>query len=131
MLNVTRITQLKGSSFVELPTLIRNKYAALNIQNKDKRCFLYSVITNLYPTDSNRSSPYSYANLPDKLYISMLNFLVKVDSSKDEFEKINNLTINIYTLENDSVVPIKTSSNVYSQYKNLYNEMLERDIIDE
>ena len=131
MLNVTRITQLKGSSFVELPTFIRNKHAVLNIQNKDNRCFLYSVIASLYPTDRNRSSPYSYTNLLDKLDISMLNFPVKVDSSIDEFEKINNLTINIYTLENDLVVPIKISSNVDNQYTNLYNEMLKHDITDE
>ena len=74
--------------------------------------FFYYAITNLYPTHRKRSSPYTYTNLQDKLYISMLNFLVREDSSTDEFEKINNLTTNIYTLEGDLVTPIKIVSNV-------------------
>ena len=58
-LNVTKISQLKGSSFVELSKLIQNKKAVLDIQNKDNRCFLYSIVADLYPANTNRSSSYS------------------------------------------------------------------------
>ena len=36
----------------------------------------------------------------------MLNFPVKIDSSIDKIEEINNLFINIYSLEGEKVVPI-------------------------
>ena len=77
---------------------------------------LNSVIANLYPAHSNRSSPCSYNNYLDKLDVSMLNFPVKVDSSIDECEKLNSLTINIYTLENDIVVPVEISSNLDDEH---------------
>ena len=61
----------------------------------------------------------------------MLNFPVKVDSSIDEFKKLDDFTINVYTLENELVVPIKISSNVDNQYSNSYNEMQKYDIANE
>ena len=96
---------------------IQNKHSALKIQNKDNRCFLYSIIAYLYPVKINRSSPYSYTKYLDKLDTSMLNYPVKVDSTLDKFEEINNLSINIYTLENELVVPIRISQNVDIQYQ--------------
>ena len=45
---------LRGSSFVELPSWIKNKYAVINISNKtDNECFKWSVTRALHPIGRN------------------------------------------------------------------------------
>ena len=40
---------LKGASYLPLPKRIRNKKAVLNIQNRDQKCFTWSILAALYP----------------------------------------------------------------------------------
>ena len=122
-LNVTKIVHLKGSSYVELPKWIKNKKAIVNIQNKDQYCFLYSVLANLYPANDHKNLPSKYKEYFNKIDYSMLEFPVKIDSSIEKFEEANNLSINIYTLENNLIVPIRISSNVDKHYTDIYSEI--------
>ena len=39
-----KFNQLGGSSYIELPEWIKKKRACINIENKDNRCFLYSIL---------------------------------------------------------------------------------------
>ncbi|CAH3175005.1 unnamed protein product [Porites evermanni] len=42
-----------GSSYIPLPDWIKKKNAIVNIQNKDNKCFLWSVLRYLYPREKN------------------------------------------------------------------------------
>ena len=44
----------KGLSYIPLPDWITNKKAIVNIQNKDEKCFLWSVLRYLHPIDKNK-----------------------------------------------------------------------------
>ena len=39
--NVYQYIPIKGSSFIELPTVIANKKTCINIKNNNEKCFLY------------------------------------------------------------------------------------------
>ena len=43
----------KGSSYIVLPGWISNKKAIVNIQNKDKKCFLWCILRYLNPKESH------------------------------------------------------------------------------
>ena len=90
-LNISEFTPLKGSSYSELPEFVKRKNAILNVYNEDDRCFLYSILAFLYPTETNKSNCQSYEKFASRLDTSMLNFPVKIDSTITKFEKANGL----------------------------------------
>ncbi|CAH3181174.1 unnamed protein product, partial [Porites evermanni] len=42
----------KGSSYIDLPSWIKNKKAIVNIKNKDGKCFLWCILRYLHPKES-------------------------------------------------------------------------------
>ena len=53
-INVTTYTPLHGSSYIELPTELRNpKKGLINIKNKDDECFRWCHIRHLNPQEKN------------------------------------------------------------------------------
>ena len=51
--NIVRYAPLGGSSYIPLPEIIRNSRACINVQNKDNRCFLYSLLCGLHHDQLN------------------------------------------------------------------------------
>ena len=51
-----------GSTFVELPTFLAQKYCIVNVQNTDDRCFGYAVLSAVYPIgrDDHPNQPHHY-----------------------------------------------------------------------
>ena len=86
-LNVGRYIPLKGSSYVELPDFLKNKRAILNIHNLDQKCFLWSILGFLFPTDFQKENSYSYVKYINKLDTSMLNHPQKLDSSLNKLKR--------------------------------------------
>ena len=62
--NIIKYNPLKGSSYFDLPPVIKNKKGCINIKNNDQKCFLYSVICGilhkhgLTPKDPQRVTKY-------------------------------------------------------------------------
>ena len=85
---------IKASSYIELPFKTK---AVINIQNEDKKCFLWSIISCLHPTEdithSYRLSTYQkYAALYTiDQYPVTIKMIPKI-------EKVNNLKINVFEL---------------------------------
>ena len=53
-INVTTYTPLHGSSYIELPTELKNpKKGLINIRNKDDECFRWCHIRHLNPQEKN------------------------------------------------------------------------------
>jgi hypothetical protein len=53
--NINRYDPLKigFSTFVTVPNFILKKHAAINVENDDNFCFLWSVVSALYPAKKN------------------------------------------------------------------------------
>ena len=107
-----------GSNYISLPKEIENRQSTTNIQNKDNECFKYSLYCHFEKNDL----PYEYqgrkrTNPPNKnikqnpCRVSNYNKLNYLDFSEIPFpvpledtiiskiEEKNNLSINIYSLE--------------------------------
>ena len=50
-LHMAKYSPTKGSSYIPLPKKLRDKKTIVNIQNKDNKCFMWSILADLHPID--------------------------------------------------------------------------------
>lgn len=50
-MGINRYNPLRGRSYVPLPSVLANKKAIINVQNKDNMCFLWAILSALHPAD--------------------------------------------------------------------------------
>ena len=104
---------MDGSSYVKIP--LRSS-AIVNIKNSDKYCFLWSILAKLYPCENNPDRVSKYEPYFNKLNIEGFDFTNGFKcSDMYRFERLNNLSINIYELNFDQnkhkLIPIEISKN--------------------
>ena len=88
LLKFARNDPLGGSSYIPTPKSIAGKYAVVNVQNKDERCFLYSVLASFHPANDHVSMPRKYMQYLPELKIDWLKFSLKAHDIP-KFEKMN------------------------------------------
>ena len=88
---------MDGSSYVKVPL---RSFAKLNIKNDDKYCFLWSILAKLHPCENSHPDRVSnYEPYFNELNIEGFDFTNGIRcSDMYRFEKLNNLSINIYEL---------------------------------
>lgn len=114
--NINNFSPLKGgiSTFVRLPDFISRKRAVVNVKNRDSYCFLWAVVSALHPVENKHPDRVtSYPHFKDVLKYDSIEFPIKLHDIK-KFEKLNNLSINLYCIENKSVLPLCLSNNTNS-----------------
>ena len=95
-INIYKYRRLKGSSYIDLPDIIKNKKACLNVKNTDQQCFLYSVILHDNPTIRHIDrGERVFNNYIDKYNNDVINYPMSLEQIS-KFEKQNNKTINVY-----------------------------------
>jgi predicted RNA-binding protein len=112
--NINKYDPLKigYSTFVSVPNCIKKKHAVINVCNEDEYCFLWAVVSALYPANKNAKRKSSYPHFKDVLtYDDDLQFPITIKDVR-KFEKLNKLIINLYCIENKKVLPCSLSSNV-------------------
>nr|WP_253308882.1 DNA polymerase [Rickettsia endosymbiont of Ceutorhynchus assimilis] len=100
-ISINKVNPLKASSYLPLPKEIDAKKAVLNIQNQDQKCFMWSVLAHLHPVDrtQNANRVVNYMPFENELDFTGMEFPIKLkDISK--FEQLNNISINVYGLDN-------------------------------
>jgi len=100
---ITQYRPLAGSTFVPTPPRIANKKAVVNVQNRDNRCFLWAILSCMYPAETNPHRVSNYVQYENTLNFDGINFPVQ---TKDipKFEKQNpTISVNVIPLdpEND------------------------------
>jgi hypothetical protein len=110
-LRTNKYNPMRASSYIDLSEKLKLKKAYINIKNEDNKCFLWSVIAALHPAEKNpqRVSVYKpYETLFDDVFRELnIQFPAKIDDIK-KFESKTNLSINVYTLnENEDVIPLR------------------------
>jgi hypothetical protein len=99
---------LVGSSYLDLPQAIAKTKCIINIQNKDDKCFLWSVLAHLHPASKDKNRVSKYKEYMDELDITGLSFPMKVSQVRI-FERKNNLSINVFGYEEEKIVPVALS----------------------
>ena len=114
-INVTTYTPLHGSSYIELPTELRNpKKGLINIKNKDEECFRWCHIRHLNPQEKNAQR----IKKRDKKTITKLNYdgidFPLSQKHYNKVEKQNIITINVLAMKMDNHFPF-TSPKKHDQ----------------
>ena len=73
---------IKGSSYIPLPDFIMKKKSIINIQNKDNKCFLWSILRYLLPIEMNEVRLTDIRKYENDLNFKGIDFPVKLRHSK-------------------------------------------------
>ena len=113
-LKVTLYKPLNGSSYIELPTDLRNtKKGLINIKNEDNECFRSCHIRHLNPQEKNPQR----IKKEDKKMINELNYDgINFPVSQKHYNKVekqNSIRINVFGYEKGQPFPIHISKETF------------------
>ena len=119
-LNVTLYKPLNGSSYIELPTELKNsKQGLINMKNKDEECFRWCHIRHLNPQTKYPER----IKKEDKKMINELNYDgINFPLSQKHYNKVekqNSIRINVFGNENGQPFPIHISKETFEYQMNL------------
>ncbi|KAK5637820.1 hypothetical protein RI129_000194 [Pyrocoelia pectoralis] len=108
--NINKYEPIRGSTYINLPRFIALKKAVVNVKNNDEFCFLWAIVSALYPAQNHVERVSSYPHFEDVLNHGSIKFPIKLHDIK-KFEQLNNLAINVYCIEKKRVMLLMPSSN--------------------
>ena len=119
-INVTLYKPLNGSSYIELPTELRNpKKGLINIKNKDDECFRWCHIRHLNPQIEHPVR----IKKGDRQMINELNYEgIEFPVSQKRYNKVekqNDISINVFGYEKGQPFPIHISKETFKDQMNL------------
>ena len=119
-LNIVKYKPMNGSSYIQLPTKLRNNAKGLiNIRNEDNECFRWCHIRNLNPHDKDsRRIQKSAKTLVDELDYTEIEFPVTIKQF-NKIEKKNNININLFSYEDKQPYPVYFSKETYEDHMEL------------
>ena len=113
-LHTAKWIPLRGSSYIELPKELKDKKAIINIKNDDNKCFLWCVLSALYPVKKNndRIDKTLKSNI-ETLNTTGINYPVSLPDIK-KFECLNsNISISVLGYNKmDKVYPLRVSEYI-------------------
>ena len=119
---------LRGNTWLPLPKELADKKAIINMKNQDNKCFMWSVLRALNPTNNHPERIKELMEKEDTLNMKGIEYPVSLkDISK--FEK-QNPEISITVLgfnEKDKVYPLRSSDYIYIRKHNIILLLMERD----
>ena len=117
--NVILYKPLNGSSYMELPTELRNsKKGLINIKNEDEECFRWCHIRHLNPQIKYPER----IKKEDKKMINELNYDgidFPLSQKHYKVEKQNSIRINVFGYEDGQPFPIHISKETFKDQMNL------------
>ena len=105
-INVVKYEPMKGSSYIKLPTELRNSAKALiNMKNEDNECFRWCHIRHLNPQDKDPQR----IKKTDKAFVNNLNYQgIEFPVTIKQYNKIeqqNKIRINVFGYEEKQKYP--------------------------
>src|SRR5204862_1089701 len=109
-------------SYIPTPKALKSKRAILNIKNKDNKCFLYCVLSVLFPRNSANESASRVSNYvahENRLNMSNIKYPVKI-SDIDRFERQNEISVNVFGYEGKKLIyPLRITKRMKKVHVNL------------
>jgi hypothetical protein len=109
-----KYTPFKGSCYMPLPKKLAGKKAVVNVQNRDEKCFMWSILASKHPGNHNPQRVSIYKHYENELQFTDISFPVAIEQIPI-FEDLNRLSINVYGYENDKLYPMHLTSNRQSE----------------
>ena len=121
-INLTKYKPLQSSSYIELPTELRNPAKGLiNLKNKDEACFGWCHVRHLNPKekDPQRIKKDDNRFIKDKIVnYTGIKFPVTI-KQYNKIEKQNNININVFGYEEKQIYPIYISKEKFIDHMEL------------
>ena len=119
-INVVKYEPMKGSSYIKLPTELRNSAKGLiNMKNEDNECFRWCHIRHLNPRDKDPQR----IKKTDKAFVNNLNYQgIEFPVTIKQYNKIeqqHKIRINVFGYEEKQKYPIYVSKEKYEDCMNL------------
>ena len=119
-INIVVYQPLNGSSYIELPTELRNsKKGLINKKNKDNECFRWCHVRHLNPQEKDPQR----IKRDDKQFIEKLDYtnIVFPVSQKqyNKIEKQNSIKTNVFGYKEKQPYPIHISKKTFEDQMNL------------
>ena len=112
-LHTVNYTPLNGSSYIDLPKVIKSKEAIINMKNDDNKCFLWCVLRALNLKDKNNER--IDGDLKSKVDTLGMGDIKYPVSLKDinKFESLNsNIAISVFAYDEDyKIYPLRISDH--------------------
>jgi hypothetical protein len=111
-LRIGQYNPISGSCHHNLPKVIANKKAIIDIKNTDEKCFLWAVIASVFQAKSNPQRISQYKKYIKEFNLKDVKFPMKLEKIP-KFEEKNkhlNISINVFTWN-------KLDKHVTSNYK--------------
>jgi len=111
--DIFRLGHISLLAPMPLPKVLADKKAIANIQNHYEKCLLCCVLAALHPTDRYNKNPQRishYHPYEQELNTDGISF-PKPLHMIERFEKLNQLSINIFGFEDGEVLPLSITSN--------------------
>ena len=93
-LNIANYNLLNASSYLKLPKKHEQSKSILNIQNNDKKCFVWSILARHHPVDHGDNAHYvnHYLQYENELIVKDIKMPMKINDIP-KVEEWNNLSI--------------------------------------
>ncbi|GFX69609.1 uncharacterized protein TNCV_1769781 [Trichonephila clavipes] len=121
-LRINKYNPLRGSSYIDLPKTIKAKKAAINVKNlDDNKCFMWAILSALHPADDHVDRISKYKPYENELNLEGIEFPVKMeDRVFKRFEKLNNVSVNIYSYESKDIYPLRITVKKADKHINYF-----------
>ena len=108
-IHIVEYKPMKGGSYIPLPEFITKEKSIINIQNKDNKCFLWSILRYLHPIQMNEVRLTDLRDYENDLNFIEINFPVKVkDITKFESNNPDLPGINVFSVnDNNKIYPLR------------------------
>ena len=115
-ISITKVKHFGGSSYIDLPSEIKNKKACVNVQNNNQECFKFSILAALHYDEikeDHPARPSKYIKWLNDLNFNGIDFPVDLKDI-DKFENQNPYRINVLGYENKEIYPLRISNKILS-----------------
>ena len=103
-LHLVSYKPISGSSYEITPKFLANKNAVINIQNKDNKCFVWSILASLHSPCLNANRVNKNKLYENELNVTDLKFAFAIKDIK-KFEKLNqSIAVNVLAFDGKTCI---------------------------
>jgi len=94
------------------------KRAVVNVKSNDNACFAWAVVAALHPAAKNSERTNEYPHYSTVLNLCGIEFPMTLPQIS-KFERQNTVSVNAFSPEGDSIVPLRLTSDKREKHVNL------------
>lgn len=120
-IQVSSFDPYSGSTYVSLPKFLQKKRAVINVKNNDEKCFMYAVLSALFPNNNNPQRVDKYLPYVNSLNFKGIKFPVELKQITIFEHQNQSISINVYMYEDESkkVRPLRLAKQIKTNHIHL------------